>query len=114
MERTSLLLLAFIALASVLLSGCAVSQAPPGVPQAGGNKVTIQNFAFSPPELVIKTGTTVTWTNEDSAAHTIASASFNSPILNTGETFSFRFDSPGTFDYSCGIHPSMKGKIIVG
>jgi plastocyanin len=75
--------------------------------------VTIKNFAFSPSALTIKKGTTVTWTNEDSVPHTIKSDTFNSGTLNTGNKFQFTFSSTGTFDYSCGIHPQMSGKIIV-
>lgn len=75
--------------------------------------VNIQNFKFSPTSLTIKAGTTVTWTNSDSAPHTIKSAQFNSPVLATSQTFSFKFITVGIYDYSCGIHPSMTGKIIV-
>ncbi|MCL5985529.1 MAG: cupredoxin family copper-binding protein [Actinobacteria bacterium] len=80
---------------------------------ATGNKITIQNFAFNPSEIQIKVGETVTWTNMDSAPHTIKSDSFNSSTLNNGDSFSFTFDKSGNYDYSCGIHPNMKGKIIV-
>jgi len=78
-----------------------------------GNMVTIQNFAFSPATLTIKAGTTVTWTNNDSATHTIKSNAFNSGNLTTGDKFQFTFSNPGTYAYSCGIHPSMQGTIIV-
>ncbi len=77
------------------------------------NTISIQNFAFSPETLTVKKGTTITWTNNDATSHTIKSATFNSGDLAKGATFKFTFDTPGTFDYSCGIHPSMKGKIIV-
>jgi len=75
--------------------------------------VTISNFAFNPATLTIKQGTKVTWTNQDSAAHKIKSATFNSGDINQGEKFEFTFDSKGSFDYSCSIHPSMTGKIVV-
>jgi len=78
-----------------------------------GNAVTIQNFAFNPPELQVKVGDTVTWTNMDSASHTIKSDLFQSDTLKNGDSFSFTFDTAGTYDYICGLHPSMKGKIIV-
>ena len=77
------------------------------------NSINIQNFAFSPATLTVKKGTTVTWTNNDSAPHQIKSATFNSGQLGNGQSFSFAFDTAGTFDYSCAIHPSMLGKIIV-
>ncbi|MCX6758313.1 MAG: cupredoxin family copper-binding protein [Candidatus Nealsonbacteria bacterium] len=75
--------------------------------------IAIANFSFQPPALTIKTGTTVVWTNEDPAPHQIKSDTFNSSALSKGETFSFTFVSAGTYDYSCAIHPSMKGQIIV-
>ena len=77
------------------------------------NNVSIVNFSFNPGTLTIKAGTTVTWTNNDSTIHTIKSATFNSGDLNQGDTFKFTFDAPGTFNYSCGIHPTMTGTIIV-
>ena len=77
------------------------------------NAITIQNFAFSPATLTVKKGTTVTWTNNDSAPHQIKSATFNSSQLSKGQSFSFTFNTAGSFDYSCAIHPSMLGKIIV-
>ncbi len=78
------------------------------------NSVTIQNFAFTPQELTVTAGTTVTWTNNDNMIHTIVSQNlFESKILNKGDKFSFTFTTLGEFDYICDIHPSIKGKIIV-
>lgn len=77
--------------------------------------VTIQNFAFSPATLTIKSGTTVTWTNMDSAPHTVTSDSgaFSSPQLSNGGSFSFTFNTAGTYSYHCSNHPYMKGTITV-
>lgn len=80
---------------------------------ASASTVNIQNFAFNPATLSIKKGSTVTWTNNDSVPHQIKSATFNSGQLSNGQSFSFTFNGVGTFDYSCAIHPSMLGKIIV-
>lgn len=77
------------------------------------NAVTIQNFAFNPATLTVKQGTKVTWTNQDSAPHKIKSGTFNSGDLNQGDKFEFTFSETGSFDYSCSIHPSMTGKIVV-
>jgi plastocyanin len=77
------------------------------------NSVSIENFSFNPAALTIETGTTVTWTNNDSAIHNLKSAQFNSAVLNTGDTFKFTFTSSGTYNYSCGLHPTMTGAIIV-
>jgi len=75
--------------------------------------VTIVNFSFSPTEITIKAGDTVTWTNQESAPHTISGNGFQSNTLSKGQSFSFTFDNKGVFDYICGIHPSMKGRITV-
>ncbi|HEY9206855.1 MAG TPA: cupredoxin family copper-binding protein [Candidatus Methanoperedens sp.] len=78
--------------------------------------VEIKDFKFNPATITIAKGTTVTWTNMDSVAHTVTIKSgtgFDSGTLQTGDTFSFSFNTPGTFDYGCSIHTSMSGKIIV-
>ena len=84
-------------------------------PSGGGNAVTINNFAFSPADLTVKTGSTVTWTNNDPASHTITSdaGGFSSDPVAKGGTYQFTFSQPGTYAYHCSIHPSMKGTIIV-
>jgi len=77
------------------------------------NSVSIKNFSFNPETLTIKAGETVTWTNNDSAVHNIKFDSFISPSINIGESYKHTFNAPGTFNYSCGIHPTMTGTIIV-
>lgn len=79
----------------------------------GSYPVSIKNFAFDPATLNVSVGSTVTWTNNDSTAHHIKGGSFESSDLANGQTYSFTFNSVGTFDYICSIHPSMKGMIIV-
>ena len=78
--------------------------------------VAISNFAFSPSLVTIHSGDSVTWTNMDSATHTIVSDSeneLNSNSISNGGTYSHTFNTPGTYYYHCSIHPSMKGEIIV-
>lgn len=75
--------------------------------------VSIENFSFKPQALTIKAGTTVTWTNNDTVVHNIKSAEFSSPDMKQGDTFQHKFDKAGTYDYNCGVHPTMTGKIIV-
>jgi plastocyanin len=82
-------------------------------PKTGTVAVNIKGFAFNPSTLTIAVGTTVVWTNNDSATHTINSATFNSGNLAQGQTFKQTFTVAGTYSYSCGIHPSMQGTIIV-
>jgi plastocyanin len=83
--------------------------------RAATHSVAIADFAFSPPMLTITAGDTVTWTNEDSVAHTATSTTgvFDSGDLALGASFSFTFTTPGTYTYLCTPHPSMTGQIVV-
>ena len=82
---------------------------------SNGNSVTILNFTFSPATLTVKTGTKVTWTNNDSVTHTVTAdqGAFDSKFLSPGDSFSFTFTKAGTFSYHCNIHHSMTATIIV-
>ena len=75
--------------------------------------VVINSFAFSPKVITIKAGEKVTWINQDEAPHVVKSLGFNSESLNKGDKFEFTFTKVGTFDYTCGVHQSMAGQIIV-
>jgi plastocyanin len=77
--------------------------------------VSIDNFSFTPKEIVIPKGTTVTWTNRDDVPHTVTSTDqkFRSKALDTDEQFSFTFTESGTYAYFCSVHPMMTGKVIV-
>jgi plastocyanin len=77
--------------------------------------VKIENFTFSPPELTVKPGTTVTWENGDDIPHSVVEAGgkFHSKALDTGEKFTMTFADAGELTYFCGLHPHMTGKIIV-
>lgn len=81
--------------------------------KTGSTTIDIQNFSFNPGTLTVKTGSTVTWTNRDSVNHQIKSDTFNSAPLGTNQTYSFTFTTAGTYNYSCAIHPSMTGTVIV-
>src|ERR1700730_15173912 len=77
-------------------------------------KVTIDNFTFSPPELKVKVGDTVTWTNHDDIPHTVVSAGkFRSKTMETDNTFPFPFPSARYYKYFCSLHPHMTGMITV-
>lgn len=77
--------------------------------------VSIIDFTFDPQTLEIPVGTTVTWTNNDTAQHTATSNDgvWDSDILEQGESFSFTFEEAGTYDYICSLHPNMTGQIVV-
>lgn len=78
-------------------------------------KVGIDNFTFNPKEVKVKAGDTVVWTNNDDIPHTVASPRNNikSKPLDTGDSFSFTFTTPGDFNYFCSLHPHMTGRIVV-
>jgi len=80
-----------------------------------GPKVDISNFSFNPGTLTVKVGDTVTWTNNDSATHTVTANdnSFDSANLASGASFSHTFSKAGTYPYRCTIHPNMTGTIVV-
>jgi len=77
--------------------------------------VEIKGFAFSPATVNVSIGTTVTWTNNDSATHTVTSTTgaFESGNMSNGSTFSHTFTAVGDFEYHCSIHTSMVGHVIV-
>ncbi|MFS4092140.1 cupredoxin family copper-binding protein [Streptomyces sp. AF1A] len=96
---------------------------PTGSPAEGaarpvsGHTVSIKNFAFSPATLKVTAGTTVTWTNADTDAHTVTSTGsggpLHSPALATHGTYSYTFTRPGRYAYLCTIHPFMTGTVEV-
>ena len=93
----------------------ALSQTAPA-PAPSTAAIEIKGFAFNPATVSVKTGTTVTWTNNDTVSHTVTSDSgglLNSPTLAPGQSFSFTFSAPGTTAYHCAIHPMMKASIVV-
>ena len=102
---------ALLSLAAVLAATLASA---PGV-RAADHAVQIQGFAFGPGTLTVAVGDTVTWTNADSAPHTVSaeSGAFDSGNLDEGQAFSFTFDTPGTYTYRCDYHSEMTGTIVV-
>jgi 3',5'-cyclic AMP phosphodiesterase CpdA len=87
---------------------------PPGDPVAT-DKVSIDNFAFTPAIITVKAGTTVTWTNHDDIPHLVVAQdhSYRSKPLDTDDSFSRVFDKPGEYPYFCGLHPKMTGVVRV-
>jgi amicyanin len=87
-----------------------VTAAAPAAPT-----VRIDNFTFSPAEITIASGTAVTWENRDDIPHEVVAEdkAFRSKVLDTDESYTFTFTSPGIYEYFCALHPHMKGKVIV-
>jgi plastocyanin len=82
---------------------------------ADPNVITIKNFDYAPMALTVAAGTTVTWRNLDGEPHTVVSTDglFRSAALDTNESFTFKFTTPGTYKYICTIHPKMVATITV-
>jgi len=101
--------------AATSTSSAGGSDGASGQPSAGGQPVAISGFAFAPASITVKVGTTITWTNHDSAPHTVTAddGSFTSGSLATGATFSQTFAKAGTYPYHCNFHSSMKGAVTV-
>lgn len=93
----------------------AAASKPASHPAASAQDVKIENFTFKDKEITVKVGTTVRWVNEDDIPHNIVAKdmSFKSKVLDTGDEFSYTFTKPGVFDYFCGLHPHMTGRVTV-
>jgi len=79
------------------------------------HEIALDNFSFTPGSVAVPVNTTITWTNRDEVPHNVVSTEhkFKSPVLDTNERFSHRFEAPGTYPYFCSIHPKMTGQIVV-
>jgi plastocyanin len=77
--------------------------------------VSIQDFFFSPDQMTVAPGTTVTWVNDGQQPHTSTAddGTWDSGTLQPGDDYSFTFDQPGTYTYHCSIHPDMTATITV-
>jgi plastocyanin len=78
-------------------------------------KIDIKEFMFGPKDLNVAVGTKVTWVNDDQIPHTVAETHkvFRSGALDTNDSFSWVFNTPGEYEYFCALHPQMIGKIVV-
>jgi len=92
------------------------SAPPPSTgPNPSAASVSIANNAFGPASVTVRVGGTVTWTNNDTRAHTVTAAdnSFDSGIVARGATFQRTFTAAGTYNYLCAVHPEMTGTVLV-
>jgi plastocyanin len=99
---------------STMQMPAAAATTPVAAPVAT-NQVNIANFGFAPGTVMVKPGTTVTWTQQDEDQHTVTAddGSFGSSPLTTGQTFTHTFTTPGTYHYHCAIHQFMHGTVVV-
>ena len=99
------------------------SQKPAPASSGGGKSASVQlkDIAFNPTSVTISKGGTVKWTNEDSVGHDVTKKSGPGPKFSSGasggmqkgDTFQQKFDTPGTINYVCTVHPNMKATITV-
>jgi plastocyanin len=103
----------FGAVASAMIHGEPIARA--AEQKNAPASITIDNFSFTPKEITVAAGTTITWVNRDDVPHTVVSPDkkFRSKALDTDDKFSFTFTDAGTYNYFCSVHPMMTGKIIV-
>jgi plastocyanin len=106
------------ALAAVL--GCASALAlgtgtAAGGPATSGPQSEITARVYLPSAITVAAGQTITWHNETLGPHTVTSTTelFNSGRLDPRTSYSLKFDNPGSFDYYCTVHPTMKGVVTV-
>jgi plastocyanin len=112
--RSACLAAALGAVSTLGLAAAALPGFAQSAPAAGA--VSIDNFTFTPQTLTVRAGTTVTWTNKDDIPHGIAATGngfTRSKALDTDDSYSFTFTTPGTYKYFCYIHPHMVGTIVV-
>lgn len=96
-------------------SGTTSNNASTATPEIKSSQVMMKGSKFDPGDLTVTVGTTVTWSNTDSVAHTVTATdgAFSSGNLDPGTNFGYTFNATGTFDYACTIHLAMKGKVTV-
>ncbi|MEW2399794.1 cupredoxin family copper-binding protein [Streptomyces sp. NPDC046862] len=84
---------------------------------AASYRVVMKGYAFAPGALTVDVGSTVTWTNQDTAPHDVKTTSgpvaIHSPMLNKGQSWSFTFTRAGSYGYYCTVHPDMTARIVV-
>lgn len=107
----------FILVSLLAYNGCKDDPASPGGGIPPQNEVWMTGNSFSPSTITVAPGTTIRWVNKDGVSHTVTSSSaslaFESGTIGNNGTFSFKFDSVGTFPYFCRFHSGMTGRVVV-
>lgn len=88
---------------------------PASEASATTHQITIKNYAYGSGSMGISQGDTVTWTNKDSVPHDVVVTNgpvkFRSPMLTEGQSWSYTFTRPGSYSYTCSVHPDMKANV---
>jgi len=98
-----------------MMGGYQQYPAKPGTPDTGVTHMNMQNFAYQMANIQVHAGTTVTWTNQDNVPHSITfkNGMKDSGLLYQGQSFSYTFSTPGTYQYYCTVHPYMVATVTV-
>jgi amicyanin len=115
--HTTTILLRALAAGMLLVATALIGLPSTAAHAAGQYQVRMSGYTFTPRALTITAGSTVTWTNQDTAPHDVKTTSgpqsLHSPMLDKGGSWSHTFTSPGTYRYLCTVHPDMTGQLIV-
>jgi plastocyanin len=112
----TLLLVTAVAVAIVLLAGCAVQTSAAAAPVETAEVTMPPSYRFDPPAIQVPAGTTVTWRNSDNFTHSVSVVDGKFPLLNLspGQSGAITFDQPGAYAYICTYHAQdMKGTVMV-
>jgi plastocyanin len=114
-SRTVRLILAGALSGMTLVAALPAGAAGTTVAMTEGNPNDAGTFKFAPPNITVKAGTTVAWTNKGKQPHNAAAndGSFDSGVIKSGATWEHRFDAPGEYPYVCTFHTQMKGVVRV-
>jgi amicyanin len=98
-----------------MMGGYQQNPSQQGTPVTSNTHPTIQNYTYQPANMQVRVGTTVTWTNQDSVPHSVTfkKGMKDSGLLTQGQSFSYTFNTPGTYQYYCTVHPYMVATVNV-
>lgn len=98
-----------------MMGGSQQNPTRPGTPMTGVTHMSMQNVTYQYRSIQVRAGTTVTWTNRDSVPHSVTfqNGMKDSGLLSQGQSFSYTFNTPGTYQYYCTVHPSMVATVTV-
>ena len=98
-----------------MMRGYQQSSARQGTPVTGVTHMNMQHFAYQMANIQVRAGTTVTWTNQDNVPHSVTfkNGMKDSGLLSQGQSFSYTFNAPGTYQYYCTVHPYMVATVTV-
>lgn len=98
-----------------MMGGYQQNPARQGTPVTGVPHMNMQHFAYQMANIQVRAGTTVTWTNQDNVPHSVTfkNGMKDSGLLSQGQSFSYTFNTPGTYQYYCAVHPYMVATVTV-